>query len=328
MSVPGWYHRLSLFFKNKFGERVTKIPLDLGLTCPNRDGTLSKEGCIYCYNPAFSPAAAMGEQRTHPRAVKQQIRKFQWLVESKRGSMTSDHTEPPLHFVPAKKYIAYFQTYSNTYGPLELLEKLYNEALQAPGVVGLSVATRPDCMRAEALELLTSLARDNHIWLELGLQSVHDRTLKLINRGHTFGCFQEVAYTCRDRNLKLCVHLINGLPGEDAGDMLETAKLVAALPVHGIKFHQLQVIKGTRLEQLYRDAAFSPLTLAQYLEIICNQLEVLPPHFVVHRLLAETMNRELLLAPDWHVPRAQFANMVEGELRRRGTYQGSRIKNP
>ncbi|MEW5921182.1 MAG: TIGR01212 family radical SAM protein [Bacillota bacterium] len=323
MRAPGWYYRLSSFFREKFGVRVTKIPLNAGLTCPNRDGALSEKGCIFCYNPAFSPAAAKRERGDENRShgIRQQIRRFQWQMEG-RGQPAHGDKEPPPSFTPRNSYLAYFQAYSNTYGPHYLLDRLYNEALQAPGVIGLSVATRPDCLSADVLDLLTSLAGRHHIWLELGLQSAHDRTLKLINRGHNFACFQEAVQACQGRNLYLCVHLINGLPGEDPPAMLETVKRVSALPVHGVKFHQLQILAGTSLEPLYRQGAVSPLSLEEYLRITCDQLELLRDTIVVHRLLAETPQRDLLLAPDWHVPRARFAGMVEVELRRRGTHQG------
>ncbi len=323
MTVPGWYNRLSRFFKEKFGERVTKIPLDVGLTCPNRDGTVSREGCIFCHNPAFSPAAAKQDKASGPGDVLKHIRNFQWRSEN-RGELPPGETEPSPGFFPRNSYLAYFQAYSNTYGPLPLLERLYREALQTPGIIGLSVATRPDCLEPGVLDLLTDLAQRYHIWLELGLQSAHDRTLKLINRGHTFARFQEAVNACRGRGLYICVHLINGLPGEDTPAMLETAVRLATLPIHGVKFHQLQIIAGTSLEQLYRQGAVNPLSQTAYLDIICNQLEVLPAPIVVHRLMAETPRHDLLLAPDWHVQRAQFANMVEEELRRRGTWQGEK----
>jgi len=323
--APGWYYRLSSFFKERFGERVIKIPLDGGLTCPNRDGTLSEKGCIFCFNPAFSPAAAAREtEKETGNNIRRQIRFFQWKMETgDRPGVAAAREEPPLSFVPRNKYLAYFQAYSNTYGNISLLERLYTEALQTPGVVGLSIATRPDCLGEGVLDLLTALARRSHIWLELGLQSAHDRTLQLINRGHTYACFVQAVQACQGRNLYLCVHLINGLPpGEDSIQMLATAKQIAALPIHGVKFHQLQVLAGTGMESLYRQGAVSPLSLAQYLQIVCKQLEVLPATMVVHRLLAETPRRDLLLAPDWQVTRARFAAMVEDELRRRGTCQG------
>lgn len=327
MRAPGWYYRLSSFFREKFGVRVTKIPLHAGLTCPNRDGTVSRQGCIFCYNPAFSPAASereRGEESPSPAAIGQQIRRFQWQAERRQypGEPAATGIEAPPSFAPRNSYLAYFQAYSNTYGPLPLLERLYHEALQAPGVIGLSVATRPDCLGPQVIDLLASLARRHHIWLELGLQSAHDHTLKLINRGHDFACFKEAVLACRERNLYICVHLINGLPGEDLSDMRQTAARVSALPVHGVKFHQLQILQGTSLEHLYHRGDVSPLSLKQYLQLTCDQLELLRPDIVVHRLLAETPRRELLLAPAWHVSRANFAGMVEEELRRRGTCQG------
>ncbi len=328
---PGWYNRLSSFFKEKFGVRVTKIPLHAGLTCPNRDGTLSREGCIFCYNPAFSPSVAGredGAAKSLPASIWQQIRRFQWQAEKGKnpGDSAAKEIEPPSSFVPSNSYLAYFQSYSNTYGPLSLLEQLYEEALKAPGVIGLSVATRPDCLSAEVIKLLGSLAQRHHIWLELGLQSAHDRTLRLINRGHDFACFEEAVLACQEYDLYLCVHLINGLPGEDPAAMEQTAARISRLPVHGVKFHQLQILKGTGLEALYHEGGVVPLTLKQYLKTVCDQLELLRGEITIHRLLAETPCRELLIAPDWQLSRARFASMVEAELRRRGTCQGWRSR--
>jgi uncharacterized protein len=323
----GWYYRLSRFFRESFGERVLKIPLDAGMTCPNRDGTLSYEGCIFCYNPGFSPAALSRERDRELIPIPEQIRLFQLRAErpQRNGHLPEAHAARDTTF-PQRRYLAYFQSYSNTHAPLPILKELYEEALQTPGIVGLSVATRPDCLAPEVLDLLAGYARDYHIWLELGLQSAHDTTLQRINRGHAFAAFREAVKESSRRGLQVCVHIINGLPGESHQDMLETARVLSALPLKGIKFHQLQVMEGTPLAELYRRGEVTLLSREGYLEIVCDQLEILPEDVVVHRLLSEVTRENLQLAPAWRVSRADFARMVEETLKSRCSYQGKYVQ--
>ncbi|RJX29577.1 MAG: TIGR01212 family radical SAM protein [Dethiobacter sp.] len=319
---PGWYYRLSTFFKEKFKEKVSKIPLDAGFSCPNRDGTISTGGCIYCCNPSFSPGALAREKTGTKPAIREQILRFQSRLEKGR-----EDTGPeiiPEGFIPRRKYLAYFQAYSNTYASVSRLKELYEEALQTPGIIGLSIATRPDCLGPGVLELLAGYARDFHIWLELGLQSAHDRTLELINRGHNYRQFQEAVLKSQSTGIYLCAHIINGLPGEGREEMLETIHRINSLPLDGIKFHQLQIFSHTPLEWLYRQEEFKVLAMGEYLEILCDQLEILRPDVVVHRLLSEATSSDFLLAPDWHVPRALFSQLVEKELKVRRSYQGQK----
>jgi len=318
----GWYYRLSTFFKEKFGEKVYKIPLDAGFTCPNRDGTISTGGCIYCCNAGFSPGALAAAGRGKSPSVSAQIRSYQLKLERKRRDLLGGDEER--EFVPRYKYLAYFQASSNTYGSLSLLKELYEEVLRIPGVIGLSVATRPDCLSEGVLDLLASYAQDYHIWLELGLQSAHDRTLEAINRGHTYAQFAEAVLNSQNRGIYLCAHIINGLPGEGYREMLETIHSINSLPLNGIKFHQLQVFKGTPLSRLYEKGTISLLTMAEYLEILCDQLELLRPDIVVHRLLSEAASSDLLVAPEWTFSRAAFSQLVERKLRSRRSYQGKR----
>lgn len=320
MPDEGWYYRLSFFFKEKFKERVFKIPLHAGFSCPNRDGTISTKGCLFCYNPSFSPAALLGEKTKACFSIRDQIRRFQFQKEKPRGESLPEKI--PEDFMPSRKYLAYFQSYSNTYAPLHRLKELYEEALQTPGIVGLSIATRPDCLGPGVLELLGGYAQKYHLWLELGLQSAHDKTLKLINRGHTYSQFAEAVFESSARGIYLCVHLINGLPGEGFFEMLETVKMINRLPLDGVKFHQLQVFRNTPLEALYRENKIKVLTLEDYLQILCSQLEILRPDIVVHRLLAEAADDTFLVAPKWDVSRAAFSHMVEEELKKRRSYQG------
>ena len=322
MTAPGWYYRLSRFFRENFGEKVYKIPLDAGLSCPNRDGTISTGGCIFCYNPSFSPGSLDREIKGEIQSLRRQIIHFQQRGEGWEKGITAQSSSSPRSFLPRRKYLAYFQSYTNTYGDIGTLRKIYEEALSLPGIVGLSIGTRPDCLIPEVLNLLESFARDYHVWLEIGLQSAHNGTLERINRGHTFEQFVEAVNAVRGRGIYTCAHIINGLPGESKIEMMETIRRLNALPIQGIKFHQLQVLKETPLEQLYRRGEIGVLTEEEYLEIVCDQLESLRGDIVVHRLLSEVTDRELLLAPLWQDSRSAFSRHVEDELKSRGTFQG------
>lgn len=301
---PGWYYRLSSFFKEQVGGPAYKIPLDGGFSCPNRDGTIGEDGCIYCYNPAFSPAAG----RRETLSISEQI------VKGKKRKAKS-----------AGRYIAYFQAYTGTYSPVEKLKTLYDEALTDPEVVGLSVSTRPDCVPDTVLDLLQDYTRRTHVWVEFGLQSVHNSTLKLIHRGHTFEQFQEAVRRTRERGIRICAHVILGLPGETKAMMMETMERLNQCAVDGVKFHHLQVIRGTPLAEQYLAGAVSLFeTASDYIPLLCDCLEVLDPVIVIHRLAAQVTAPALLLAPRWVESPTQIAASVEAELKRRGTWQGMR----
>jgi uncharacterized protein len=303
---PGWYYRLSSFFKEHFGGPAYKIPLDAGFSCPNRNGTAGEGGCIYCYNPSFSPAA--GGRQNLP--VMEQIQKGKNIKT--RG---------------AGRYIAYFQAYTGTYGPAEKLKLLYDEALRDPEVVGLSVSTRPDCVPDPVLELLQDYTSRTHVWVEYGLQSAHNATLARINRGHTFEQFRESVERTRERGIFICAHVILGLPGETREMMLDTMAALNECRVDGVKFHHLQVIRGSELAEQYTRGEVPVLeTLTDYLPILCDCLEILDPAFTIHRLAAQVTAPELLLAPRWCESATQIASAVEAELRSRGTWQGVRFQ--
>ena len=296
---PGCYYRLSRFFKHKFGEAVYKIPIDAGFSCPNRDGTVGVGGCSYCYNPSFSPFS--GEK---PISLREQI-----LKGKKKNKKAL--------------YLAYFQAYTNTYGPVKELRALYDEALADNEVVGLSIATRPDCISAEILDTLESYAGRCHLWVEYGLQSAHDVTLKQINRGHDAACFARAVEKTRDRGIFICAHIILGLPGESRDMMLQTIDFLNRCGVDGIKFHHLQVIKNTALFDQYQNGGFEIYKKAEdYIPILCDCLEKLDPHIVIHRLASQTASEDLLIAPHWPEGAGQIASMVEVELLKRGTHQG------
>ena len=300
---PGWYYRLGTYFKEQFGQPVYKIPLDAGFSCPNRDGTVGTGGCSYCYNPSFSPHSREGQ----PPALIEQLQK-------------GKKKKPAL-------YLAYFQSYTNTYAPLHKLKELYDQALAIPEVIGLSIATRPDCLSAEILDLLEDYAGRCHLWVEFGLQSAHDKTLKRINRGHSKADFVKAVTLTRERGIRVCAHIILGLPGETPAMYAETIDLLNSNGIEGIKFHHLQVIRNTPLAEEYTTGGLPVfVNLADYLPHLCDCLELLNPATVVHRLASQsTRADDLLITPNWPESAGQIAAAVTGELKKRGTHQGCRF---
>ncbi len=266
------------WLKNRFGRRVQKITVDAGLTCPNRDGTVGTGGCIYC-NARGSGTGAMAAGI----GVAEQVR---------RGA------EAMARRYKAKKFIAYFQSFSNTYAPVDRLRRLYDAALSVPDVVGLSVGTRPDCVDREKIDLLAGYAESRMVWVEYGLQSAHDATLARINRGHDFGCFREAVALTRNRGIFICAHVILGLPGEDPRAMMETADAVAALGMDGIKIHLLYVTRGTALERLYASGGYRPLEQDEYADLVVDFIRRLPPGMVIQRVTGDPHPEELV-APEW-----------------------------
>ncbi len=291
----------------RHGERVHKIALDAGFTCPNRDGTKGRGGCSFCNNASFSPDA---DTRLNLAA---QI--------AKAGLAISRRTR-------AKKYIAYFQAYTNTYAKVEALEALYREALKEPGMIGISVGTRPDCVSTDVLDLLENF-RDHglEVWLELGLQSAFDKTLVRVNRGHTFAEYRETAQAVRQRGIPLCTHLIVGLPGETEAHYHATLDQVLETGVDGLKLHPLHIVKHTLLAHQWRKGEYQPLGRAEYIGIAADLIERTPENIIYHRVTA-TASRDILLAPDWCAEKWNLLNGIEIELRLRDTRQGSRAMTP
>mgnify|MGYP005839280507 CR=1 FL=1 len=287
------YYDLNAFLRERFGCRVQKISVDAGLSCPNRDGTLSTGGCIYC-NARGSGTGALEKGMS----VAEQLEKGKPFL-SKRYK--------------AKKFLVYFQSYSNTYAPVETLERLYAEALGVPDVVGLSIGTRPDCVDESKLSLLERLARDHLIWIEYGLQSAHDATLARINRGHDFHCFKNAVAATRGRGIHICAHVILGLPGETRDHMRRTADALAALKIDGVKLHLLYVVKGTPLETLYRNGDYHPLEQAEYVDLVCDFIQRLPPETVIQRLTGDPHEEELV-APFWSLDKQTTVNMIHERL--------------
>ncbi|MEN6319235.1 MAG: TIGR01212 family radical SAM protein [Syntrophaceae bacterium] len=295
------YYDLKSYWRNHFGCRVYKLPIDAGFTCPNRDGAVSTGGCIYC-DGRGSRLRQAGELPS----VTEQIRRGKEYYTTHRN---------------AGKFIAYFQTFTNTYGPVEKLKELYDEALAEEDVIGLSVGTRPDCVADDVMHLIQDYAEHTHMWLELGLQSIHDKTLTYINRGHSAKDFTDAVQRASEKNIHICTHIIIGLPGETRDDMLETTKVLASLPIHGIKIHLLLALKGTKMGDLYQEGNISLLEKDDYVRIVCDILEILPPEMVIQRLTADGY-RDIFLAPQWAVNKMDVLNSIDRELERRNTHQG------
>ncbi len=297
------YRDFNTYLRELFGCRVQKITLDAGLTCPNRDGSLSSDGCIYCNARGSGTGASL-----EGLSIAVQI-------EQAKQRLTKKYK--------AKKFLAYFQSYSNTYAPLDVLRNMYDEALSVDDVIGLSVGTRPDCVGEPVLDLLQQYARDRLIWVEYGLQSANDATLKRINRGHDFACFQRAVTATSDRGIEICAHIILGLPGETREDMYATARAIATLPVTGIKLHLLYVVRGTPMEKLYASGGYRCLEQQEYADIVCDVLELLPPDMVIQRLTGDPHPGELV-APDWSLRKSDTLSLIAGTLEKRDSYQGSR----
>lgn len=302
---PNRYQDLNRFFRARFGERVHKITVDAGFTCPNRDGTLSTKGCIYC-NAKGSGTGQFALGRT----ITQQL-------EAARARIVKRFK--------ATKYIAYFQSFTNTYAPVDTLKRLYDEALAVDGVVGLAIGTRPDCISPEIIDLLAGYAAHAHVWVEYGLQSANDATLARINRGHDAACFANAVAATRNRGIHICAHIILGLPGESAEDMRRTARFVADVGVEGVKLHLLYVIRGTPLAARYDAGQYTCLTMAEYADRVCDTLEVLHPDTVIQRLTGDPHPAELV-APAWALEKADTMELIHRRLEERDTWQGKFLK--
>ena len=301
----GRYTAFSAWLRQRFGERVQKIMVDAGLTCPNRDGTAGTGGCIYC-NARGSGTGAL------ERGVS-----IRDQVIAGRDAVSRRYK--------ARKYLVYFQSFSNTYAPVNRLRAIYDEAVNAAdGVAGMSIGTRPDCVDGPVLDLLAEYAVERMVWVEYGLQSAHDATLRKINRGHDFQCFAEAVRETRKRGMLVCAHVILGLPGEGPAEMRATADALADLGVDGIKLHLLYVVRGTPLERWYRTGDYRPLEPEAYAEAVCEFLERTPPKVVVQRLTGDPHPEELI-APEWALEKRKARDLIFAEMERRDLWQGKDI---
>lgn len=295
------YNSFQSNLKNTFQSRVYKVGLRMDFTCANRDGLVATGGCIYCNNTGhtpdgFRPGMSVTEQ-----------------LERGTEALGKRHR--------TEKFIAYFQSYSNTYGPLTKLERFYREALDFLGVAGLAISTRPDCVPDDVLELIADLARHTYLWLELCLESMHDKTLQWVNRGHGLREFIDAVERGKSRDLRLCAHLILGFPTETREEILQTPSLLNRIGIDGVKLHNLHVIKNTVLEEIYLSRAFEILSREDYIALAIDFLERLAPEIVIHRFSGETY-RDLTLAPEWSINKIGVHNAINTELERRDTWQG------
>jgi uncharacterized protein len=297
------YHRLNFFYQRKFGTRVWKLSLDAGCDCPNRDGTLATAGCIFCDPESFSPSRRMGVS-----SLDEQIQTGTGRLRQRYG---------------AERFVAYFQPATNTYGQLDRLRLAYERALACPDVVGLAIGTRPDCVGEPILDLLADLAQRTWIVIEYGLQTIHDRTLELLNRGHYYDAFLDAYQRTRRRNLDIGVHVILGLPGESRQDMLATAQRLAQLEIHSIKLHNLYAVRNTALADEVAAGRIRLPEFEQYIGWAVDFLEQLPGNVVIERLSGDAPP-DYLVGPEWCVDKGAVRAAVEAEFRRRGTWQGCR----
>jgi radical SAM protein (TIGR01212 family) len=297
-------HTFGQWLKRKHGERVHKIALDAGFTCPNRDGSKGIGGCTFCNNASFSPNGR------RPPSLQEQLASGRRGIARRTG---------------ARKYLAYFQAYTNTYAQVDRLKALYDEALAMEGMIGLSVGTRPDCVPPQVLDLLVSYQeRGLEVWLELGLQSAFDASLERVNRGHGVQEYIHACRAARARGIPVCTHLIVGLPGETAQHSRKSLDIVLDIGTDGLKLHPLHVVKGTRLAHAWRRGEYAPLSLEEYVDIAADLIERTPWPVVFHRVTG-TAPAELLLAPAWCAGKWPVVNALVAELERRGSRQGSAI---
>ena len=299
------YTDYNTYLRQLFGQRVQKISIDAGLSCPNRDGTLSKKGCIYC-NLKGSGSGMFNRGLS----IKEQIE------NNKIGAVKK---------YKAKKFLAYFQSYSNTYTSCEHMKNMFDEALACEGMVGMAIGTRPDCIDETKLDLIESYTENYLVWLEYGLQSVHDVTLNNMNRQHTVNDYFDAVELTKGRGVNICAHVILGLPGEDRNMMLQTARTLAETQINGIKIHLLYVVKGTILDQMWKRGDYTPLEQHEYVDTVCDFLERLPANIIIQRVTGDPHAQELR-APIWAGRYRETFNMIQETLEKRDSFQGLKYK--
>lgn len=298
------YHSLDYMLKERFGEKVYKVTLNAGMTCPNRDGKLGRRGCIFCSEGGSGDFAA----DTH-LSITDQINSQISLLSSKR---------------PIRKYIAYFQAYTNTYAPVTYLEKVFYEALSHPDIVALSIGTRPDCLGPDVLNLLSSLNKIKPVWIELGLQTIHEKTAAYIRRGYPLSCFEDAVYRLRQQEIDVIVHTILGLPGESFQDILTTMKYLNTLNIQGIKLQLLHILKGTDLAFDFQAGNFQALDRDEYLDLVEMCLENLDPSIVIHRVTGDGP-KDLLIAPLWASRKREVLNLLHHRMKEHQSFQGKQF---
>ena len=297
------YHTLDYYYKNRFHEKVFKVSLNAGFTCPNIDGKVGFGGCIYCSKTGSGEFAGNKEDDI--------VKQF------------NDIKEVMLKKWPKAKYIGYFQARTNTYAPVEELKKVYEPILKQENVIGLNIATRPDSITEECLDYLEDLNKRTYLTIELGLQSTKEETSKLINRCHSLECFENMVKKLRKRNIDVVVHIINGLPYETKEDMINTVKYLNKLDIQGIKIHMLSITKDTPIEKMYKEEKFHLLTKKEYIDTVVEQLEYLRPEIVIHRITGDPKLDELI-EPEWLVKKFCVLNDIDKEMVKQNTYQGAK----
>ncbi|TDM07683.1 TIGR01212 family radical SAM protein [Macrococcus lamae] len=297
------YHTWNYHLRQKFGQKIFKVALEGGFDCPNRDGTVAHGGCTFC---SVAGSGDFAGDRVDPIPVQFEKIKNRTHEKWKDG-----------------KYIAYFQAYTNTHAPLHVLKEKYEAALAQEGVVGLSIATRPDCLPDDIVEYLAELNERTYLWVELGLQTVHQQTSDLINRAHDMQCYYEGVAKLRKHNINICSHIINGLPGEDYNMMMETAHAVSDMDVQGIKIHLLHLLKGTPMVKQYEKGKLEFMTKDDYVSLVADQLEILPPEMIIHRITGDGPI-ELMIGPMWSVNKWEVLNAIDKELIDRDSWQGKK----
>ncbi|MBR6689820.1 MAG: TIGR01212 family radical SAM protein [Bacilli bacterium] len=299
------YYTLDYFYKHKFNSKVFKVSLNAGFTCPNKDGKVGLGGCVYCSK------SGSGE----------------YAGDIKKDLVTqfNEVKEMMLKKWPKAKYIGYFQANTNTYAPVDKLKEKYETILNLDNVVGLNIATRPDSITDECLDYLEELSKKTYLTIELGLQTIHDKTSKFINRCHSLECFENMVKELRKRNINIVVHIINGLPYETKEMMLETVKYLSNLDIQGIKIHMLSILKDTKLAEIYKLENFKLITRDEYIDIVCDQLEYLREDIVVNRITGDPKVSDLI-EPDWLIKKVTILNDIDKEMKRRNSYQGIKYK--
>ena len=299
------YYTLDYFYKHKFNSKVFKVSLNAGFTCPNKDGTVGTGGCIYC--------SKLGSGEYAGDKSKDLVTQF------------NEVKNMMLKKWPNAKYIGYFQANTNTYAPVNILKEKYETILNLDNVVGLSIGTRPDAISDECLDYLEELNKKTYLTIELGLQTIHERTSLLINRCHTLECFENMVKELRKRNIDVVVHIINGLPYETKDMMIETVKYLSKLDIQGIKIHALSILKDTKLEKMYNETHFKILSREEYISVVCDQLEYLREDIVVHRITGDPKIDDLI-EPNWLIKKVTILNDIDKEMKRRNSYQGIKYK--
>jgi radical SAM protein (TIGR01212 family) len=299
------YNNLNYFLREKFGEKVFKIALDAGFSCPNRDGTISSGGCLFCSERGSGDFA--GDRKF---SITKQFEDIKNMMSKKWKT---------------GKYIAYFQAYTNTYGSIEVLREKYEEAVSQDGIVAMAIATRPDCLGQEVLELIEEYSHRVYTWIELGLQTCNEESANIINRGYKLSKFEEALKDLNKRNIDVVVHTIFGLPGESREDMLKTIDYVASKDIKGIKMHLLHLLENTPMAELYNKGKLKFLEKEEYIDIICKSITMLPPNMVIHRLTGDAP-RELLIGPMWSLKKWEVLNGIDNKLKELDIYQGQNFK--